>query len=96
MRYFVVGIPETPEEAPTYVRHQDGVEEFKEYCVANGFPYREPDVLNERMCAHNKDRKIQGKWTNDGHCHIMTCPNYSETCPVHAIAKTGETCSLKR
>jgi hypothetical protein len=94
MRYFVVGIPETPEEATTYA--QDGADEFVMYCKVNGFPYREPDILNERLCNHNKDRKIRGEWTNDGHCRIMACPNYSEKCPVHAIAQTGDTCNLER
>jgi hypothetical protein len=37
-------------------------------------------------CDHNKDWKVRGEWTKTIHCRIMSCPNYSEKCGLHAIA----------
>jgi hypothetical protein len=44
-------------------------------------------------CNHSKIGSIAS--IEEGrHCAFMTCPNYREKCPLHAIAKTGEECNL--
>lgn len=50
-----------------------------------------PEHAAALRCRHKNDHaKVN---TKAGHCSDMGCPNYSERCPLHAIARTGDTCS---
>jgi hypothetical protein len=45
-----------------------------------------------RGCDHSKIGPV-GAIEEGTHCAFMACPNYREKCPVHAIAKTGDSCN---